>query len=312
MSGNVQKVAVLGSSTKTEDSFIGDARRLGEMLAEQGLHIILPGEMEGPLGDVMTGALGKGGKIVNVYTNPYEAPNIEHASSDYDEMMESVSVIGRKGVKKSLDTRADVAVLLMGGLEELDEVTHLIRRGMPVIIVNEENIYDGLEEQLGDLKQNRLIHNFPGNHMEHVHVVEYVEEAAPIIDSYNTEGSPEYDYAARWNMAKLEERIVRMEREGKEPGFTTRGGKNKLVDDAGIIALDRATTALLEDKNTPMIIDNSQGYYDGLLAQLRAFVDNGYEKPMALKHVGVIEKGAETVTPFLRPEDGPAYSEHAL
>ncbi len=291
MSGNVQKIAVMASSTSKSDSFCDDGRALGDILAGQGMTVILPGDLDSIKGDVMIGALHNEGNVVNVYSDPGSSPFVPHPPNTNDDLIERVIVEGRKGVKKSLDTRADVAVLMQGGLEELDQAMHLARRGTPLIVVNESGFYNGLKEQLDTLKESRLMHNFPGNRVEHVHVVDSVEEVVPIIDLYNAMGTPEYDYAQRWSKDKAEDRFVRRDRTDEAPGFSRRAHENKLADDAGIVALAQASQALVEDKNIPMVIDNSTGYYDGLLAQLDNYVDEGIETIKSIPVIHVTQNG---------------------
>lgn len=294
MSDNVQKVAVLGSSTMSNDDFCDDGRALGASLAHGGYTVILPGDLDSIKGDVMIGALNESGNVVNVYTDPGASPFAVHPPNLNDDLLkEKTMVEGRSGLKKSLDTRADMAVLLPGGLEELDQAMHLARRGTPLIIVSTAGFYAGLAEQIETIKESRLNHQFPGGTLDHVHVVADVEEVSPIVEKYNGAGTPEYDYAQLWSRGKAEDRAVRGEREGHAPGFTYRDKKFTLSTEAGIMALEQTARGLLDDSNVPMEIDNSTGYYDGLVAQFQNYLDEGAENNNVLSNVTVLGDTSE-------------------
>lgn len=287
MSGSVQKIVVLGGASLSNDSFCDSGRSLGGSLAQSERQVIIPGQVDGVKGDVALGALYQQGSVVNIYPDPGASPFEERLKGLNDDLMTNVMVEGRKGVKKSLDNRSDVAVLLPGGLEELDQATYLMRRGTPMIIVNDSNYYDGLVEQIEVIKQSSLTHQFSGDYLSHIHIANDVEEVLPIIELYKAVGTPEYDYAEKWSEAKAEDRAIRSNRGGNIPGFTNRGGQNMLSDDAGIVAINRAITALMEDCNVPMIIDNSKGFYDGLLAQFDTYIDEGVQRRSVFRNISI-------------------------
>lgn len=308
MGDNVKKVAVLGSSTIPNDDLCDDGRSLGGILAQQEFAVILPGDLDCIKGDVSLGVLyeqnsSEKGSVVNVYADP--GSYLPHQPNLNDELIDKVIVEGLKGVKDSLNRRADVAVLLPGGVEELDQAMHLMRKGMPLIIVNTSGFYAGLGEQIETLKENSEEHGVPWNHLEHVHMVSDVEEVAPIVDLYNAKGTPQHDYAARWSEAKAEDRVLRLDREKQEPGYSSRKGQNILADGAGIIALDRATTALVTEQNIPMVIDNSQSHFDGLLAQFQTMIDEGAEKESTFHNIDQIPEGETVPKPFIDMNDRP-------
>jgi len=312
VSGNVQKISVLGGSSLSNDSFCDDGRSLGGSLAQSGRQVIIPGQADGVKGDVALGALYQQGSVVNVYPDPGAAPNEPHQKSLNDDLINNVIVDGRKGVKKSLDNRADVAVLMAGGLEELDQATHLMRRGTPMIIVNDSNFYDGLVEQIEAIKQSSLTHQFSGDNLAHIHVVSDIDEVMPIIELYKAVGTPEYDYAEKWSEAKAEDRAVRPVRDDKTPGFTNRGGRNMLSNDAGIVALDRATTALMEQRGVPLLVDNSEDFYDGLLAQFDTYIDEGAERESVFKNVSIKVGASSIPTLYIDSGDELDFPQHAL
>ncbi|MGN7439229.1 MAG: hypothetical protein ACTHOO_11370 [Alcanivorax sp.] len=297
MSDTVQKVAVLASSTINNDSFGDDGYALGQILAKSDVHIILPGDLDSVKGDVMVGALHEGGDVVNVYTDPGSDPYRPHPANTNDSLLrEKTMVEGRKALKKSLDARADVAILMPGGIEELDYAMHMARRGMPLIIVNSDNFYDGLREQMDTVKMSRLSRSFPGNNMDHIHIVSDVDEVEPIIDLYKAVGTPEHDYAQLWSQARAEDRVVRLERPDHAPGFSAHADASYLADEAGVLALERSARSFVEEPTIPLKIDNSTGYYDGLLEQLATYVESGAEKPNRFANVVVTgQDGQERV-----------------
>ncbi len=294
MSGHVKQIAVLASSTMANDGYADEAQALGAMLTERNYGILLAGNLDAIKGAVAQGGIENEGTVSNVYADPGSAPSEPHTPYLNDDLLKTKFMVeGRKGVKSSLTNRADVAVLLQGGFEELDQATHLARKGMPLIVVNDSGFYNGLQEQLGALKQNAYEHNFEGNDFKHIHVVDSVDEVVPIVEVYNTVGTPENDYAENWKNAQINDRRAKPSREDNLPGFTYRDDHFILATDAGIDALDRATTAIMEERNVPMLIDNSAGYYDGLLDQVGTYVNEGAEKVPTLPDLQVAESDRE-------------------
>ncbi len=294
MSGYVKQIAILASATDASDKHADSAQALGGMLSERGYELLIAGNVDGTKGAAAYGALSVGGNVRNVYADPGTAPYENHVASSNDSLLkQSFMVEGRKGVKSSLTNRSDMAVLLPGGFEELDQAVHLARKGTPLVVVNENGFYNGLKEQVGALKENAYAHNFAGNDFKHIHFVDDVSEVVPIAEVYNAVGTPENDYAQDLRNARVNNRLAKPSREGEIPGFTHRGSSFILATDAGIDALDRATTAIMEERGVPMTIDNSTGYYDGLLEQVDTFVEMGTEKLPQLPQFEIVQNKDE-------------------
>lgn len=295
MDAQIKTIAVLGSSTTSADSYDDDAQTLGETLAQNDYDLLLAGNVDSVKGAASLGALYEGGNVSNVFSDPGALPNTPHVKATNDDLFsQRVMVDGPQAVKASLFNRADVSILLEGGLEELDQAMHLARKGQPLIVVNANGFYNGLEEQIGTLREEGGERNFYDADMPHLHFVQDVAEVLPILEVYKVQGVPQIDQDTRFREEKANDRAARSEREGDLPGFTHRQGMFILASDAGLLSLSRATNAMANEPFSPLTIDNSEGYYDGLIAQLNHFVEMGVEPQSAVDGIYVTNSRDET------------------
>lgn len=295
MDAQIKTIAVLGSSTTSLDAYDDDAQALGGTLARNGYDLLLAGDVDSVKGAASLGALYDDGKVANVFSDPGSIPAKPHLKTTNDDLLsERVMVDGPQAVKASLFNRADVSVLLEGGIEELDQAMHLVRKGQPLVVVNANGFYNGLEEQVETLREEGGERNFYDADMPHVHFVEDVSEVLPILEVYKAQGVPQFDQDTRFSEEKANDRAARSEREGDLPGFTHRQGMFILASDAGLLSLSRATNAMANEPFSPLTIDNSEGYYDGLIAQLNHFVETGVEPQSAVDAIHVTNSRDET------------------
>jgi len=295
MDAQIKTIAVLGSSTSSNDAYDDDAQSLGETLAQNDYALLLPGDVDGVKGAASLGALYKQGAVSNVFSDPGSIGGQPHPKTTNDDLLsQRVMVDGPQGVKSSLFNRADVSVLLEGGLEELGHAMHLARKGQPLIVVNANGFYNGLEEQIDTLREEGASRNFFDADMPHVHVVDDVSEVLPILEVYKAQGVPQVDQDAKFREEKANDRAARPEREGDLPGFTHRQGMFILADEAGLLSLSRAANAMANEPYSPLTIDNSSGYYDGLVTQLNHYVEMGMEPQSAVESVFVTSSRDET------------------
>ncbi len=296
MDAQIKTIAVLGSSTSSNDAYDDDAQALGEVLAQNDYALLLPGDLDGVKGAASLGALYEQGAVSNVFPDPggstVAKPHLKTTNDDL--LSERVIVDGVQGVKSSLFNRADVSVLLEGGLEELDQAMHMARKGQPLIVVNANGFYNGLEDQIETLRAEGAERHFYDADMPHLHVVEDVSEVLPILEVYKAQGVPQVDQDTKFREEKANDRAARPEREGDLPGFTHRQGMFILADEAGLLSLSRAANAMANEPYSPLTIDNSGGYYDGLVTQLNHYVEMGVEPQSAVENVFVTSSRDET------------------
>lgn len=297
----MKAIAILGSAALANDSYADTAEELGQALAQKdGTRVVIPGELDGIKGAFASGMAAqidseeRPRQMVNVYADPGAAPHQPHTQSAADDLVSNKSIVdGNAGVRRSLMNRADMAVLLPGGIEDMDQAVHMARRGKPLVVLNQDAYYDGFHEQVQAYKANSLTHNFEGNEAQHIHFVEDVRDALNVIEAYNTAGTPEYNAARRWEQARENDKRVKPERDSQIPGYSARQGGHILAKGGGLAALNRATRTLSEEGNVRLLVDNEDGYHNGLLQQLRHFVEEGAEPHAVLNRISDVKDSAE-------------------
>lgn len=295
MNGQIKTISVLASSRVSNNGYDDDAQALGRVLAQNGYALLIPGDLDSVKGAACLGALYEKGSVSNVFSDPGSAMAKPHLKTANDDLLsQSVMVDGAQGVKASLFNRGDVSVLLEGGLEELDQAMFLARKGQPLIIVNANGFYNGLEEQIETLREEGAQRNFYDADMPHVHVVGDIGEVLPILEVYRAQGVPRNDQDTRFHEQKANDRAARADREDDLPGFTHRQGMFILADDTGLLSLSRAADAMANEPHSPLTIDNQNRYYDGLIAQLNHYAQMGVEPKNALDHIFVTNTRQET------------------
>jgi uncharacterized protein (TIGR00730 family) len=121
------------------------ARRLGELLADDGRTVVYGGSRVGSMGAVADGALSRGGRVIGVLPRFLKEMEISH-----DGLTELHVVEDMRTRKHMMLSQAEAVVALPGGcgtFEELLEAMTLKRLGIflgPIVIVNSGGYYDPL------------------------------------------------------------------------------------------------------------------------------------------------------------------------
>lgn len=149
--GNIiRKVCVYcASSEKSDPVFLDDARRLGEILAENSITTVYGGGAIGSMGRLAEGALSRQGKVIGVMPRFMQELEWDHKGLTELQVVENM-----RERKHLMLTDSDAAVALPGGsgtLEELMEAISLKRLGIylqPIVVVNTRGFYDSLLDLL--------------------------------------------------------------------------------------------------------------------------------------------------------------------
>lgn len=171
------------SSDALEACYRDEARRLGELIAENGHSLIYGGGCVGLMG-VCARAVHErgGGRVVGVI--PEKLVDLELAYHDADELVITASMSERKRI---MAERADAFIALPGGygtLEEMMEVLVLKQlwyHEKPCVFLNIKGIYDHLFRFFDDL----IAHHFvKDSHKDFYHVCATAEEAYAYLHTY--------------------------------------------------------------------------------------------------------------------------------
>ena len=125
------------SSSGCDAEYHAAARRLGELLADDGRTVVYGGSRNGSMGALADGALHRGGRVIGVLPRFLQDLEVSH-----DGLTELHVVEDMRTRKHLMLSRSEAVVALPGGggtLEELLEAITLKRLGVfhgPIVIVN--------------------------------------------------------------------------------------------------------------------------------------------------------------------------------
>lgn len=140
-------ICVFCSANDVDKKYANPAKELAEALGARGDTLLWGGSDVGLMKVVADGVQQKGGKLVGITMELFE----EFARKNADEMIVVKTLAERKSL---LLDRADVIVVLPGGLGTFDEFTETVelkRHGThsaDIFVLNTDNFYEGLRLQL--------------------------------------------------------------------------------------------------------------------------------------------------------------------
>jgi len=146
------------SSNHISEDYLKEARKLGEWLAKNDHTLVFGGATGGSMSAVSEGAASVGGQITGVI--PVAVMNMNRQSPLCTTMIEVKTMSERKDKMREL---SDIFVALPGSFGTLDELFDVLTSGIvgehkrPVIIVNQNGIYDDLLKLTARLKSEKFI-----------------------------------------------------------------------------------------------------------------------------------------------------------
>ena len=138
------------SSRIAHPDYRAAARRLGEVLAQEGVGIIYGGGAAGSMGALADGALGRGGRVIGIL--PRFMADLEWGHKGLTDLQLVEDLRTRKHMMLTL---SQAAIALPGGsgtLEELLEAITFKRLGLyvnPIVLVNTRGFFTPLLTLLG-------------------------------------------------------------------------------------------------------------------------------------------------------------------
>lgn len=147
-----------GSSTKAPDEHLGLARRVGALLARNGITLIYGGGRIGLMGAAAEAALAAGGAVVGIIPAFLMRREVGH-----DGLSELVVTQTMHDRKRVMAERAEAFCVLPGGLGTLDETFEMLTwaqlglHAKPIVLLNHQGYWDPLLELLDRLVANRYV-----------------------------------------------------------------------------------------------------------------------------------------------------------
>ncbi len=137
------------ASNGLDESYYTEARKMGELLAENGFNIVYGGSSLGIMGQISKSAKENGAKIIGVIPEKLDKICKHSDSNIYDEY---VVTKGMRDRKAKMDELSDGLVVLPGGFGTLEEVSEMIVQKIlgynnkPIVFLNTNHFYDNLFE----------------------------------------------------------------------------------------------------------------------------------------------------------------------
>ena len=146
------------SSRSAHPDYRAAARRLGEVLAAEGVGIVYGGGATGSMGALADGALARGGRVIGIL--PRFMADLEWGHKGLTDLQLVEDLRTRKHMMLTL---SQGAIALPGGsgtLEELLEAITFKRLGLylnPIVLVNTRGFFTPLIEQLARAVEERFM-----------------------------------------------------------------------------------------------------------------------------------------------------------
>ena len=178
------------SSRSSHEDYRSAARRLGEVLADEGVRIIYGGGAVGSMGALADGALSRGGRVLGIL--PRFMAELEWGHKQLTELQLVEDLRTRKHLMLTL---SQAAIALPGGsgtLEELFEAITLKRLGLylnPIVLINTRGFFAPLLEVLTRAVEERFM---DVRHLRMWQVVDAPEEVPQALAS-----APQWSAEAR-------------------------------------------------------------------------------------------------------------------
>lgn len=176
-----------GSCPGDDHAFMETGRKLGKMLAEEGVELVFGGGDVGIMGATANAVVEAGGRVTGII--PKFLREVEIPSDRIQELIITDSMHERK---HDMYERSDAFVVLPGGIGTLEEVIEMIswaqlrQHAKPIILVSINNYWDPFFAMLDHV----IEHGFARPEIRGLyHVVDRYEEVLPSIRQWMTDGN---------------------------------------------------------------------------------------------------------------------------
>jgi uncharacterized protein (TIGR00730 family) len=152
----MKNVCVFLSASDLDEKYNKPAKELGRLLAENGYGFVYGGSDKGLMKVMASAVQEAGGSIIGVTMEMLK----ESRKLDATEMIICTDLSERK---KVMSERSDAAIVMVGGIGTLDEVTELLElkkhgvHNKPIIFLNTDNFYDGLKILLDKMEKENFL-----------------------------------------------------------------------------------------------------------------------------------------------------------
>jgi uncharacterized protein (TIGR00730 family) len=185
-----------GSSPGTDPAFMDAARRLGALMAADGVGLVYGGGARGLMGQLANSVIDHGGRVTGIIPEFLESK--EHTLKRAQEVIITPNMHVRK---QTMFDRADAFVALPGGIGTLEELVEQLtwaqlgQHKKPILILNINGFWDPLCALLDHMRRLAFIHTEMGVSLlvanEAEEVLPQLRAAAAVVTEAAKQGSPE-------------------------------------------------------------------------------------------------------------------------
>jgi len=132
-----------GASNNIPKEYIEEGRKIGQAIAQHGLHLVFGAGNCGIMGSVANGALSKSGTVTGVFPRILDGIEAEHKG-----LTEILIVDDMHTRKHNMFVRSDAFIILPGGFGTMDETFEVITwkqlhtHSKPIIFYNYKNYWE--------------------------------------------------------------------------------------------------------------------------------------------------------------------------
>ena len=147
-----------GSSSGNHPAYLEKARKLGEVMASEGLTLVYGGSKIGLMGKLADSVLEKGGRVVGVLPEALKTKEVAHPR------LQELHIVKNMHERKAkMADLSDAFIALPGGFGTMDEVMEMITwnqlgfQAKPIGFLNVEGYYDKLFDFLWSLTSQGFV-----------------------------------------------------------------------------------------------------------------------------------------------------------
>lgn len=169
-----------GSNVGTDSAYAKAARRLGEILADQGIGLVYGGGCIGLMGEIARSVLSHGGYVTGII--PDFLTEKEVMLKDVQELIVVPDMHQRKHL---MFQKSDAFIALPGGIGTLEELVEQLtwaqlgRHEKPIVLANIAGFWEPLRHLFAHMQQS----NFVGTSLDrNLKVIDDVEQILPAVE----------------------------------------------------------------------------------------------------------------------------------
>ncbi len=152
----MKNICIFCSANELPEKYTKPAEEFVKIMVKQGDNMVWGGTDQGLMKRIADQAQMLGGKIIGISVEFLH----DKARKNADEMIVTKDLSDRKALMLQ---RSDAFVIMVGGVGTLDEITEVIElkkhgaHHKPIVVLNTDNFYAGLKEQLHTMEREGFL-----------------------------------------------------------------------------------------------------------------------------------------------------------